>query len=205
MTEDDLSPHRVTPMMKALLAAVAVTVLLLGLFYWNSTTRADDLDRKADALSESLDARTAVVDELVAGQIAMREQLLEADIEPAVPAPTDTVREIIRETGATGAAGRDGITPACWFEESQCRGATGDQGDPGPPPTMADMDAAIVRYCETHQCKGDQGEPGADSTVPGPKGDPGEPGPACPAGYEPRVMDSGPQRGWIACAPTGAP
>lgn len=203
MTED-LSNHRVTPLMRSLLAAVTVTVLLLALFYRNSTNRADDLDRQAAALSESLEARGAVIDELAADQQALREQLLEADIEPVVPAPTETVREIIRETGAIGAqgvAGRDGITPACWFEQSQCVGPKGDKGDP---PTMADLDAAILRYCATNQCKGDQGEPGADSTVPGPKGDQGEPGPACPAGYEPRVMDSGPFKGWIACAPTGA-
>lgn len=200
---DDLTNHRVTPMMKALLAAVTVTVLLLALFYWNSTTRADDLDRKADALSDSLDARADVIDELAAGQLVMREQLLEAGVEPAVPAPTETIREIIRETGATGATGqtgeqgipgrdgRDGITPACWFEESQCVGPQGPAGEDGV-----------------------DGQDGADSTVPGPQGpagpagadgQDGAPGPACPAGYEPRVIENGPQAGWIACAPTGAP
>lgn len=193
MTED-LSNHRVTPLMRPLLGAVTVTVLLLALFYWNSTNRADDLDRKADALSESLDARAAVIDELAAGQQAMREQLLANDIEPAVPAPSQTIREIIRETGATGPQGpagrdgRDGITPACWFEASQCVGPAGPQGPAG--------------------------EDGADSTVPGPQGpagpagsdgQDGAPGPACPAGYEPRVIENGPQAGWIACAPTGAP
>lgn len=194
MTED-LERHRITPLMRLLLAAVAITVLLLGLFYVQSTNRADRSDARADELADSLDTRAEVIDELAAGQQAMREQLLEADIEPAVPAPSETIREVIRETGATGAtgasgvqgiqgpAGRDGITPACWFEESQCVGPQGPAG--------AD------------------GEDGADSTVPGPQGpagqdgDDGASGPACPAGYEPRLMQTGPYAGWIACAPVG--
>ncbi len=203
---DDLTTRGVTPIVRLLLVAVAVTVLLLGLFYWNSNTRADDLNRKADALSVSLAARAEVIDELATGQQALREQLLEQGIEPDVPAPTETVREIIRETGATGATGatgeqgvagrdgRDGTTPACWFEEAQCVGPQGPAGEDG--------------------TNGVDGRDGADSTVPGPQGPAGEPGadgqdgapgPACPAGYEPRVIENGPQAGWIACAPTGAP
>jgi hypothetical protein len=207
---DDLTARRVTPVLRPLLAVVAVTVLLLGWFYLDSTDRADRLDRKADALAASLDARAEVIDDLAAGQQLMREQLLAADIEPAVPAPSETVREIIRETGATGATGsqgiqgvagrdgRDGITPACWFEQSQCVGA---QGEPG-------VDGA----------DGVDGQDGADSTVAGPQGPAGAdgqdgvdgedgadgaPGPACPPGYEPRVIENGPQAGWVACAPVG--
>lgn len=200
---DDLNTHRVTPVVKALLVAVAVTVLLLGWFWWASTDRANDLDRKADALAESLDARAAVIDELAAGQATMREQLLANDIEPDIPAPSQTVREIIREAGATGATGRDGrdgITPACWFEASRCVGSVGPQG-----PAGADgqdgQDGA----------NGADGQAGADSTTPGPQGPAGSdgrdgaPGPACPPEYEPRVMETGPYQGWIACAPTGDP
>lgn len=207
MTDDDLTTHRISPWVKALLAAVAVTFLLLGLFYWQSNSRADRLDRQADALAASLNTRAEVIDELAAGQQAMREQLLAADIEPAVPAPSETIREIIRETGPAGATGatgeqgiagrdgRDGITPACWFEASQCVGPQGPAGTDG-------QDGA----------DGIDGQDGADSTVPGPQGpagadgadgQDGAPGPACPPGYEPRVIENGPQAGWIACAPVG--
>lgn len=188
----DVDAHRVTPVMRLLLGAVTVTMALLVAFYVQSNNRADDLDRKADELAEVNDARSAVIDELAAGQRELREQLLANDIEPAVPSPTETIREVIREVGATGAtgatgpAGQDGITPACWFEESQC---VGPQGPPGV-----------------------DGQDGAASTVPGPQGptgpagadgQDGAPGPACPAGYEPRVIENGPQAGWIACAPNG--
>lgn len=215
---DDLEHHRITPVVKALLVAVAVTILLLAAFYLESTRRADDLDRKADALSASLEARAVIIDELAAGQDVMRAQLEEADIEPAVPDPSVTIREVVRETGATGAQGlqgvagisgrdgRDGITPACWFEQSQCRGAKGDRGDVGPGPTFADLDAAILRYCATNQCKGDQGAPGADSTVPGPIGPQGPPGPPteCEPGHQwVTVQIQGDD--YRVCAPTGAP
>ena len=197
MTDGDLSTHRVAPMLRLLGVVVLGTLLLFGWSYWNSTKRADELDRKADAFAVALDARAAIIDDLAAGQQELREQLLANNIDPTVPAPSETVREIIRETGATGAvgaqgiAGRDGITPACWFEQSQCRGETGPAG-----------------------ADGVDGQDGADSTVPGPQGPSGPagsdgqngaPGPACPAGYEPRVIENGPQAGWIACAPTGAP
>lgn len=199
--EEELPAHRMTPIVKALLVAVALTVLLLAAFYVQSTRRADRLDRQAETLEESLAARADVIDELAAGQDAMRAQLEEADIEPAVPDPEVTIREVIRETGATGATGatgeqglagrdgRDGITPACWFEESQCVGPQGPAGEDG--------------------ADGVDGQDGADSTVPGPQGPQGPsgadgaPGPACPPGYEPRVMETGPYQGWIACAPVG--
>jgi hypothetical protein len=210
---DDLTARRVTPVLRPLLAVVAVTVLLLGWFYLDSTDRADRLDRKADALAASLDASAEVIDGLAAGLQATREQLLAQGIEPDVAAPSETVREIIRETGATGATGapgsqgiqglqgtagrdgRDGETPACWFEASQCQGEPGVDGEDG--------------------ADGIDGQDGADSTVPGPQGPAGEPGadgvdgqdgaagPACPAGYEPRVIETGPNAGWIACAPVG--
>lgn len=213
---DDLTTHRISPWVKALLAAVTVTFLLLALLYWQSDRRADRMDSRADNLVADRAAQAEVIDELASGLDATRSQLLELGETPDAPDPDVTVREVIREVGATGATGsqgiqgvagrdgRDGITPACWFEESQCVGPKGDKGDP---PSMADLDAAIARYCEAHnQCKGDQGEPGADSTVAGPrgeKGDQGDPGPACPPGYEPRVMETGPYAGWIACAPVG--
>lgn len=199
---EELVHHRVTPVVKGLLAAVTVTVLLLALNAWDSANRADELDRKADALSESLAARAEVIDELAAGQDAMRAQLEEEGIEPAVPDPSVTIREVIRETGAQGVQGtagrdgRDGITPACWFEHSQCRGEPGaDSTVPGP--AGADGQDSTV--------PGPPGPPGADSTVPGPQGSQGAPGPSCPPGYEQRVIDQGPNQGWIACAPTGAP
>ena len=219
---DDIDRHRITPLMRLLLAAVTVTVLLLALFYWQSTNRADRLERQASALAAASAARSEVIEDLAAGQQSLREQLLAEGIEPDVPAPSQTIREIIRETGATGATGatgsqgiqgvagrdgRDGITPACWFEQSQCVGEQGPAGEDG--------------------ADGVDGQDGADSTVPGPQGPAGQdgadgqdgidgqdgqdgvdgqdgaPGPACPPGYEPRVIENGPQSGWIACAPVG--
>ncbi len=197
MTED-LTTHRISPWVKALLLAVTVTFLLLALLYWQSDRRADHLDSRADNLVADRAAQAEVIDELASGLDATRSQLLELGETPAAPDPDVTVREIIREVGATGAQGvqgiqgpagrdgRDGITPACWFEESQC---VGPQGPPGE--------------------DGVDGEDGTDSTVPGPQGPAGQdgedgaPGPACPAGYEPRVMETGPYAGWIACAPVG--
>jgi len=219
---DDLERHRITPLMRLLLFAVTVTVLLLALFYWQSTTRADRLDRQAEALAASLAARAEVIDELAANQQSLREQLLEQGIEPEVPAPSETVREIIRETGATGATGsqgiqgvagrdgRDGITPACWFEQSQCVGAAGEDGADGADSTVPGPQGEPGQDGQDSTVPGPagaDGQDGADSTVPGPQGEPGEdgsdgaPGPACPPGYEPRVIENGPQSGWIACAP----
>ena len=190
--------------MKSLLVAVAVTFLLLGVLWWQSDRRADDLDARADALAEDRAAQAAVIEELAGSVVVLRDQVTEEGLRPVAPPPDVTIREgrigatgATGSTGAQGTAGRDGrdgvdgVTPACWFEQSQCVGPTGPKGD-----------------------KGDTGPAGADgddSTVPGPQGPAGSngsdgaPGPACPAGYEPRVMETGPYQGWIACAPTGAP
>lgn len=203
MTEE-LTTHRISPWVKALLAAVTVTFLLLALLYWQSDRRADRMDSRADNLVADRAAQAELIDELASGLDATRSQLLELGETPDAPDPDVTVREIIREVGATGATGsqgiqgvagrdgRDGITPACWFEESQCVGPQGPAGEPG-------QDGA----------DGVDGQDGADSTVPGPQGPAGQdgedgaPGPACPPGYEPRVMENGPYAGWIACAPVG--
>ncbi len=181
----DIPSSRTAPLTGLLLLLVTATVALIGWLYLTSNSRADRLDGKADTLAAAVDARAEVIDELSAGQQAMREQLIALGVKPAVPAPSETVREIIREgaigpageSGATGPRGeqgiagrdgRDGTTPACWFEEAQCQGADGADGVDG-------QDGAT-------------GATGADSTVPGPQGEPGAtgpPGPAteCEAGY----------------------
>ncbi len=189
--------HRMTPIVKALLAAVAFTILLLALFYWQSRQEADELHDKADALSETVGTSDDVIGDLAGDVEALRSQLLGLGERPVAPDPEVTIREVVGPVGPAGApgvgiqgvAGRDGrdgtdgITPACWFEQAQCQGADGTDGI--------------------------DGNDGADSTVPGPQGPAGDdgadgaPGPACPAGYEPRVIEQGPNQGWIACAPVG--
>lgn len=54
-----------------------------------------------------------------------------------------------------------------------CNGPSGERG-PGPTPEM--VLAAVQTACANDACRGPAGPAGADSTVPGPKGDQGEPG-----------------------------
>lgn len=206
----EVGHHRMTPVVKALLVAVAVTFGLLAIQWWQSDKRADEADDEVSALSETIGTSDEVIGDLAADVSALRDQLIEAGERPVAPEPGVTIREIAGPqgeqgaTGAQGSAGRDGrdgvdgtdgITPACWFEQAQCVGPAGPPG-----PSGAD---------------GVDGQNGADSTVPGPQGPQGPagadgadgadgaPGPACPPGYEQRVIDQGPNQGWIACAPSG--
>lgn len=56
--------------------------------------------------------------------------------------------------GPAGTAGKDSAT-------------VGPQGATGPGPTDAQVAAAVAAYCDTHnQCKGEQGPPGMDATLP---------------------------------------
>lgn len=77
-------------------------------------------------------------------------------------------------------------------------GRDGKDGADAPPPTAAQLQAAVAECFTTGACtapagdKGDKGDPGApgadgndgaDSTTPGPTGPAGPAGPACPSGF----------------------
>lgn len=97
---------------------------------------------------------------------------IEAEGEEPAPGPDyDLLRGEDGKDGRDGRPGLDGITPACWFLESQCVGA---QGEPGVTPDC---------WFTESKCVGPPGPPGADSTVEGPPGPPGPAGASCPPGY----------------------
>jgi len=90
-------------------------------------------------------------------------------------------------SGANGADGKDaqGPTPdmmlaavTSYCADGRC---AGQKGDPGPGPSTDAVFAAVAAYCGSGACTGPKGDPGAagapgaDSTVPGPKGDQGPP------------------------------
>jgi len=194
LERDDLERQRITPLVVAFLSAVALMLVLFVLFgwlYWQS-------DQQVGDLAADRAAQDAVIGDLAGSVDDLREQVAAEGLRPVAPPPEDTIREgregregRVGATGSTGAQGipgrdgRDGITPACWFEQSQCRGADGRDGVDGQDGTDG-VDG-------TNGTNGIDGRDGAD----------GAPGPACPPGYEQRVIENGPQAGWVGCAPVG--
>lgn len=111
---------------------------------------------------------------------ALADQIIDLGETPVVePAPTPSDPVVIN--------GRDGDD--------------GEDGADAPPPTLAQMNAAVRECFASGQCiapagdkgdegdkgdKGDKGDPGndgADSTTPGPVGPVGPAGPTCPTGF----------------------
>lgn len=129
-------------------------------------------------------------------QLAVLAARYEADTGQPAPIPTAGERGDTGPMGPPGQDGRDGrdgrdgadgLTPACYFELTQCvgpAGATGATGAPG----SAGADGA-------------DGQDGIDGTPgpAGPPGPPGPPGPACPDGYQPTPIETGPLKGAIVC------
>ncbi|MCT9624275.1 hypothetical protein HWD94_03945 [Pseudarthrobacter equi] len=86
--------------------------------------------------------------------------------------------------GSAGTNGNDGAAAApptpemmlaavtTYCADGRCIGPKGDQGNG---PTADNVFAAVAAYCGSGACTGPPGQPGADSTVPGPKGDTGPP------------------------------
>lgn len=73
---------------------------------------------------------------------------------------------------------------ATYCETGACRGESGVNGENGRPPTSEEVFAQVKVYCDANNfCRGPSGSDGADSTVPGPKGDKGDPGTAKPGDY----------------------
>lgn len=84
--------------------------------------------------------------------------------------------------GSNGVDGTDGVdganaTPEMvlaavtdYCADGRCVGATGANGEPGPPPSAEAIQAAVNAFCANGACVGPAGPPGADSTVPGPVG-----------------------------------
>lgn len=95
--------------------------------------------------------------------------------------------------GEKGEAGKDAdpVTAdqvasavALYCETGACRGADGKDGQPGRGPTPEEVFAQVKVYCDANNfCRGPSGTDGADSTVPGPKGDKGDPGTAKSGDY----------------------
>lgn len=137
--------------------AVLVPSLLLGAGLVWVTTELEDGRRDRDVLREQLLDLGETPRVGPAGEPGTI-----GDIGPRGPAGRDG------DDGRDGRDGRDGITPACWFEATQCRGVA---GAPGP--------AGVDGRDGVDGMDGASGVPGP----PGPAGASGPPGPTCPAGY----------------------
>jgi hypothetical protein len=137
--------------------------------------------------------------------VALSDQVISLGEEPVSgPAPSGGNDGLDGQDGRDGLDGQDGQDGRDGIDgQDGADGVDGRDGAdsvvPGPPgpPGPAGADGADG----TNGTNGVDGEDGADSTVPGPQGIQGIPGPACPEGYTPTVVDSGPLAGWIACAP----
>lgn len=145
-------------------AAIVATVVLIVL-----TNVARDLGR----FGERSDARSAVIEELVLEQEALRQQVRSLGEEPVVDGPEPL-------PGPQGERGRPGPSgPA---------GPAGAQGPPGPPGASVTGPAGPP---------GPEGEPGP----PGPPGPAGEPGPPGPQGEQGPPGEDAPST--FTCTPDG--
>ncbi len=113
------------------------------------------------------------------------EETVQAGVEPSAPPPEDVpVPEPLTpmpepEPGPSGATGPQGPGPTRAQVREAVEGmfATGEfDGEDGRPPTDAEIDAAVERYCAADTCDGEDGTDGVDG-VDGVDGTNGEPGP----------------------------
>jgi hypothetical protein len=96
-----------------------------------------------------------------------------------------------------------GLTAYC--ADGRCQGPKGNDGERGPGPTDEQIAAAVADYCAAHDdCKGNDGEPGDDSTVPGPPGR-GIERSVCEDGRWTNHYTDGTQDDAGSCAPAPAP
>lgn len=166
--------------------------VLLGLFLvlvlWKFDQQADDLA----ALTAERDASAAAQDATAAALEDVRQQVIDLGATPVAPPPDDIVGPVGPQgaRGLRGPAGADGLTPSCYFEVTQCVGPTGPAGPAGATGATGPAGADGV-----------DGQDGIDGTPgpAGPPGPPGPPGPACPDGYQPTPIETGPLKGAIVC------
>jgi hypothetical protein len=173
-------PHRLPALI------VALVVVVSGLA-WLQTTRTSSAEASNADAAVVVDTRTQQLDATAAQALDLAELVREACISGAVPvevcqAGAKVEAKPVPEVGPpgspgapgtpgapgpSGVPGTSGLTPPCYFEVEQCRGADGAPGPAGP--TGA---------------PGPPGEPGPPGPAgeQGPAGPPGEQGPAGPPG-----------------------
>lgn len=139
-------------------------------------TRGAQLDATAaQALDLAGLVREACVSGAVPVEVCQAGAKVEADPVPEVGPPgTPGARGDPGLPGLPGDPGSPGLTPPCYFEPGQCRGADGLPGPVGPvgPPGPPGADSTVPGPV------GPTGPAGENSTVPGPQGPIGERGPA---------------------------
>lgn len=127
------------------------------------------------------------ISQAVAAYCAARSRCIGADGKPGADGDNATPEQVAAAVATycdsrgecEGPGGKSGV-------DGQ-DGADGADGAQGPPPSDADVLAAVAAFCGDDKCrgaKGDPGEPGKDSTVPGPAGPEGPAGkPGYPASW----------------------
>jgi hypothetical protein len=185
---------------------IVVAVVVVSVLAWLLASRSSTAEQSTADVAVVADTRGAQLDATAAQALDLAQLVREACTSGAVPVEvcqagakieakpvpevgppgTPGAQGVPGIPGEQGVPGLSGLTPPCYFEVGQCRGADGAPGPAGPvgPPGSAGGPGPAGPAGEPGP-PGPAGPPGADSTVPGPigpAGPPGEQGPAGPPG-----------------------
>lgn len=165
----------------AIAALLALSVAVNVGLWWGAQQRAQQAETSRVSLAEQVQDRCESEGSLLLGDHDLCEQADEIVEDPGAVAtpttvgPTDAQMDAALARycstrdctpGPTQAQVAEALSDLCSKAGIRCRGADGkDSTVPGPPPTEAQMDATLARYCDArNECQGDAGANGLDGS-----------------------------------------